>query len=68
MDCLRVELAQLAGGVDEGQVAGPGVEADRLVLGPVTHQSVFGLEVDILASRSVMDYYCSGRAELRATW
>ena len=58
----------MTGGVDEGEVAGSGVEANGLKLGLVSDQRVFGLEVDILASRSVMDYYCSGRAELRATW
>ena len=35
-------------GVNEGEVAGSGVEADGLKLGLVTDQRVSGLEVDIL--------------------
>ena len=59
-------------GVNEGEVAGSGVEADGLKLGLVRHQRVSGLEVDILARRSVMDY-CHITVALteqteRATW
>ena len=38
----------MTGGVDEGEVAGSGVEANGLLLGLVSDQRVFGLEVDIL--------------------